>query len=419
MQHLLKLLFVLFIEFFSSLFAYTQTTLSLQKALQTARENSPILKSEKYNIGIAQAGLTEAKQRPNLTLNNQSLQLMQPNRFSPNTDWYNGKNRQIWWQLTKPFQVAGQGKNKIDVANKNIAVSEKEFAETERQLYADIASKWLDVWESKKQLSILQIAKQNIDTLLYINQLRYKNQVITQTDLVRTDLLAKQYAIQYKTALQEVITNENILRIALGSSQPISVDTSDNFMYRVSSNLDSLLQQALTNRSDLQVAQSMVDLANSNIKLQKSLAFPQPEVGVIWNPQNTIQYAGIYATIDLPFLDRNQGQIKKSILLKDQATQSSSLVEEKMKVEISSAFANYKIQQQNSQNFKAILQQSQDILNSVKYTYLKGGTTIIDFLEAQRSWLETQQNYYETMKLYRQSYIQLLFVTGLINQLAL
>lgn len=419
MQRFFKYLFIFSSVLLAHTINYSQQVLTLQKALQTAKTNSPALKNEKYNVAAAQTDLVAAKERPNLVLNNQSLQMMQPNHFAPNTNWSSGKNHQIWWQLTKSFQVAGQGKNRIDFATKNINFTEKDYAETERQLFLDVAEKWLNVWESKKQLQILEVAKQNIDTLVEINRLRFKNQVITQTDLYRTDLLAKQYAIQYKTALQEVITNENALKIALGATQNITVDISDNFLYNFSQNVDSLLQISLENRSDIQAAKSMIDVAESNIKLQKSLAYPRPEVGMIWNPQNTIQYAGIYATISLPFLDRNQGDIKKSIILKDQAEQQVTLLEDKMKVEVSTAFANYKIQQQNIANFETVLQQSKEILENVKYAYLKGGTTIIDFLEAQRSWLETQQQYYETMKLYRQSYVQLFYVTGLINQLAL
>jgi cobalt-zinc-cadmium efflux system outer membrane protein len=54
----------------------------------------------------------------------------------------------------------------------------------------------------------------------------------------------------------------------------------------------------------------------------------------------------------------------------------------------------------------------------VRYSYLKGSTTIIDLLEAQRSWLDTRQQYYDTEMQYRKATIELLFVTGLINQLA-
>jgi cobalt-zinc-cadmium efflux system outer membrane protein len=106
-------------------------------------------------------------------------------------------------------------------------------------------------------------------------------------------------------------------------------------------------------------------------------------------------------------------------LLKQQAEQHLFTIQSQLQTEITTAYASYKLQQQNVQNFQIILEQSQTILDNVKYAYLKGGTTIIDFLEAQRSWLETQQQYYDALQQYRQSYIQLLYATGLINQLAL
>lgn len=399
--------------------ANAQNNYTLQKALQTARANNPYLKTEQLNIGIAETDIITAKLRPNPILNNQSLQLMQPSQFPASTNWYNGQNRQVWWQLTKPFQVAGQRKYKIDVANKNVSFAEKNYIETERNIFSEVASKWLEVWTAQKQLEIIQIAKSNIDSLVLTNQIRYKNQVITQTDLYRTELLSKQYAIQYKTALQEVINRQNELKFLLGVQENLSIDSNDNFLFTMPQSIDSLLKQSLQNRSDIQTVKSLIDVSNSNIKLQKSLAFPQPELGFIWNPQNTIPYFGIYATVDLPFFNRNQGEIKKSYLLKDQAETQLFTIQSQIQTEISVAFSNYQLQQQNLESFNVLLQQSQTILDNVKYAYLKGGTTIIDFLEAQRSWLETQQQYYNAMQAYRQSYIQLLYATGLINQLAL
>lgn len=419
MKFILKFIFGVLLYFVICNPAKAQGNYTLQKALQTARTNNPYLKTEQLNIGIAQTDIITTKLRPNPILNNQTLQLMQPSQFPANTDWYNGQNRQVWWQLTKPFQVAGQRKYKIDVANKNVSFAEKNYTETERNIFSDVASKWLEVWTAQKQLEIIQIAKSNIDSLVLTNQIRYKNQVITQTDLYRTELLSKQYAVQYKTALQEVINRQNELKFLLGVQENVSIDEADNFLFTMPQSIDSLLKQSLQNRSDLQTVKSLIDVSNSNIKLQKSLAFPQPELGFIWNPQNTIPYFGIYATVDLPFFNRNQGEIKKSYLLKDQAERQLLTIQSQIQTEISVAFANYQLQQQNIESFNVLLQQSQTILDNVKYAYLKGGTTIIDFLEAQRSWLETQQQYYDAMQSYRQSYIQLLYATGLINQLAL
>lgn len=398
--------------------AAAQYHYTLQQALQTARTKNPALKTEKFNIAIAQTDLITARIRSNPTLNNQSLQLMQPSRFPADAHWPNRQNRQVWWQLTKSFQVAGQRRYKIDAANKNFAFAEKSYTEIERNLFLEVAAKWLEVWSAQKQLDILSTAKGNIDSLVTTNQIRFKNQVITQTDLYRTELLSRQYAIQYKTARQNLANKQSVLRYLLGVQDSISIDMDDNFPFSIPQSMDSLLSQSLQNRSDILTAKSLIDFSDSNIKLQKSLAYPQPELGMIWNPQNSIPYFGIYATIDLPIFNRNQGEIKKSFLLKDQAEQRLYTTQNQLYTEIKTAFASYQLQQQNVGNFQTVLHQSQAILDNVKYAYLKGGTTIIDFLEAQRSWLEIQQQYYDALQQYRQSYIQLLHTTGLINQLA-
>jgi len=89
-----------------------------------------------------------------------------------------------------------------------------------------------------------------------------------------------------------------------------------------------------------------------------------------------------------------------------------------IQTELSTAYNTYQTQKQNIEQFKDLLSKSESILSSVKYSYLHGGTTIVDYLEAQRSWLDTQQQYYDTLQQYRQSYIKLLYASGLINQMA-
>lgn len=404
---------------FSLSSVWSQTSqYNLQKALQTARNNSPLLKPQQYNVAIAEADVVTASLRPNLILNNQTLNLVQPSHFPANTHWYSGQNRQVWWQLTKPFQLPAQRKYKIQVAEQNVLLEQKIIKETERNLFQDVAIQWLDVWTASKQLDLLIQAKSNTDSLVVVNQLRYKNQVITETELIRTTLLADQYAIQLKSAEQTYQNALVNLKFLIGTTETITIDTNDQFLYLLPNNLDSLLRQALSSRSDLQTLKSVVTVADANIQLQKSFAWPQPELGVIYNPQNTIPYVGIYGTIELPVFSRNQGEIKKAVVLKQQAEQQLQTNQVQLQTELTTAYQVYQTQQSNLAKFDNLLSQSEKILTSVKYSYLRGGTTIVDFLEAQRSWLETQQQYYETMQEYKQSYIRLLYVSGYINQLA-
>ena len=398
--------------------AGAQSGYSLRMALKEARENNLALKAEKLSIDIAETDVVTAGLRPNPVLNNQALQLVSPSHFPERTGWLNGHNVQNWWQLTKTFQVAGQRANKLDFAGRNAVVAEKSYRETERSLFRDVAGKWLEAWIALKQLDMLGIAKSNVDSLTYINQLRFRNQVITQTDLFRTQVLARQYDIRYKAALQEIANRERELQQLLGRRENIAIDTADSFLPAFPAGRDSLLLQSLAVRSDVAAAKSAIEAAGSNIRLQKSLAYPQPELGIIWNPQNAVPYLGVYGTIDLPFFSRNQGEIRKSVIQKARAEQELESIQSRLETEVTNALASYETHRKNVQGFQPILEQSNLILENVKYAYLKGGTTIVDFLEAQRSWLDTRQEYYEALQEYRKSYIELLYATGTINQLA-
>lgn len=396
-----------------------QEKYSLQQALQTAQEHNLFLKTEQLNVNLAETEIISAKIRPNFVLNNETLQLMKSSEFEPNTDWHSPYNREAMWQVSKPFQIAGQRKNKIEVADKSMAYAQSTYGDNQRHLYYEVAKSWLEVWTLQKQLDVLTIAKGNMDTLVLNNQLRYKNQVITQTELFRTELLSRQYEIQYKSAVQELSNTKKQLGLLIGVQDNFSIDTTDDFIEDFPpTSPEDLLNQALNDRSDILAAKQWIEVSDSNIKLQKSFAYPQPEFGLIYNPQNQVPYFGISFGIELPFTNRNQGEIKKSHIEKEQAEIQLSAIERQLEIEVKTAYESYQLNQQNINSFKTIVAQSQTILENVKYAYLRGGTTIIDFLEAQRSWLETQQLYYEAVQEFRQSHIQLLFSSGLINQLA-
>ncbi|MEN2416285.1 TolC family protein [Flavobacterium mesophilum] len=396
----------------------SQTNYSLQKSLQTAKKNNLVLKGQYYDVDIAESDIVTAKLRPNLILGFNYIGIATEKNYAPNTGFFNSANTQTNVQLGKVFQLAGTRKNKIEFASQNSVLTQKNYNEIERNLFQDVGLKWVDVWAAQKQLEIVKRASSNLDSLVIINKVRLKNQVITETDLNRTTLLANQYVLEIKKAEQNLKNELLSLKYLLGTQEEINIDSNDDFVFVLPSNLEDFLQEGLDKRTDVLASKSIVDVANTNINLQKSLAYPQPELGLIYNPQNTIPYVGLYGTVELPFFSRNQGEIKKSSFLKQQAEQNLEATQVLIRAEITNAFNAYQTQKSNLENFTGLLTRSENILKSVKYSYLRGGTTIIDFLEAQRSWLDIQQQYYDSMQEYRRSYIKLLYASGLINQIA-
>ncbi|GEP93023.1 cation transporter [Chitinophaga terrae (ex Kim and Jung 2007)] len=387
------------------------------ETLQAAQKNNPFLRPASLDISIAQSDVITAGLRPNPVLNNQTLQLLGTEHFQPGTNFYNSHNNQSWWQLTKEFQFSGQRKLKQEVANRNVVTAERNYADIERNVLTSAGNKWLDVWFNKINLTLVQEAKDNIDSLLKIQQIRLKNQVISSSELLRTQLLLEQYQLQYRNAEQDYNNELQNLKLMIGRTDSISINEKDTAInYIATTRIDSLLQLSLQQRPDVQVVQSSIESAKSNIRLQRSLAKPVPELGVIYNPQNTIQYAGIYGTIPLPFFNRNQGEIRKSRLQLQQSEQSLSALQQQVQTEVQNAWRSFQLSRETMTKYRNIIEKSETVLQSVKYAYTRGGTTIIDFLDAQRTWFDTQKMYYEALYNYRKNYLQLLSVTGLINQ---
>lgn len=421
-----KLTCYLFSMSLLSLTASAQPTITLRQALQQVRTNSPVLRIERLNVNAAQADQVTANLRPNPSLNNQTLIQLTPTPGAEAVGPFSRQRRQFWIQATKEFDIHNkrQYRNRFAEATTNLAV--QNVAETERNLLFDAANRYLDAWYARVQLNLLQRAKANVDTLVKLNQVRLKNLVISTTDLTRTQLISDQYDIQTRTARQDLANRLNELRLALGTTDSINVAMNDSVVSpsvvnplghlpNVTVSEDSLLQLAATSRTDVKVAAASLEAARRNVDLQQVLAKPRNEAGFIWNPQNAIPYAGIFLTIELPVYSRNQGEIQKSRVLQEQTGQAAALVQARIRSEVETAYQSFITSRRNIDRYSGIRRDADQVLASVRYAYLRGATTLIDLLQAESSWFDTQTAYYQTLYTYRQNYVRLLYVTGEIN----
>ncbi|WP_232074188.1 TolC family protein [Spirosoma aureum] len=411
---------------YTSLGVLAQAPLTLRQALQQVRANSPALRVERLNISAAQADQTTANLRPNPVLNNQTLIQLTPTPGAEAVGPFGRQRRQFWLQATKEFDIYNKRQYRSRFAEASTNLATQSVAETERNLLFDAANRFLDAWYARIQLSLLQRAKANVDTLVQLNKVRLKNLVISNTDLTRTQLISDQYEIQTRTAQQDLLNRLNELRLVLATTDSINVAMNDSivsatvinplgFFPTVNASADSLLRLATTTRTDVKVAEANLETARRNVDLQQVLAKPRNEAGLIWNPQNAIPYAGVFLTIELPVYSRNQGEIQKSRVLQEQAGQAAALVQARIRSEVQTSYQSFVTSRQNVDRYTAIRRDADQVLASVRYAYLRGATTLIDLLQAQSSWFDTQTAYYQTLYTYRQNYVRLLYATGQIN----
>jgi cobalt-zinc-cadmium efflux system outer membrane protein len=393
---------------------YGKSVLSFQDCLKITKENNLNLKAELQKIRIAKADVLTARILPNPELNSQELFRAKP---KSGDSFYSGSNRQDWLQITQKIPVAGQRTNAIYLAERNLQLSQENLLEFERNLLFITANKWLDVWISSKVLDSIQRAKGDIHKLLQLNQVRLKNQVITQTEYLRTENLYKQYEINYYSAEQQYKNEIRNLSFYLAMNEPPNLDIDANFPFlSLSIEEEPLTKYALENRPDIKINISNKQIAIASLNLAESLSVPRPEVGFIYNPQNNDRYYGSFVTIPLPIFDRNQGNIlrQKEEILKSQY--EIEAIEKQIMIEVKNSIGQYKIDKENFERAKKIYLSAEKILETVQYSYLKGGTTIIDYFDAQRNWFDVLNLYYTSIYSYRKSYIQLLYVTNQIQR---
>jgi len=239
-------------------------------------------------------------------------------------------------------------------------------------------------------------------------------------------LISDQYDIQTRTAQQDLRNRLNDLRLVIGSADSINVALNDSIINpaftnplslypSVNASADSLMQLAAATRTDVRAAEANLESARRNVDLQQVLAKPRNEAGLIWNPQNAVPYAGVFLTLELPVYSRNQGEIQKSRVLQEQAGQAAALVQRQIRAEVQTAYQSFATSRQNIERYVGIRRDADRVLASVRYAYLRGATTLIDLLQAQTSWFDTQTAYYQALYTHRQNYVRLLYVTGQIN----
>ena len=92
--------------------------------------------------------------------------------------------------------------------------------------------------------------------------------------------------------------------------------------------IDDIISEGIKNRPDYRSTESSVKLDQANLSLQNSLAVPDLTIGGRWSRAGSYipEYYALSFSIDLPFFNRNQGNIEiaKLNLLSDEVNQMLS-----------------------------------------------------------------------------------------------
>jgi len=390
-----------------------QRVLTWSQAQDRFRANNPLLLAGKVTIDESRADEITANLRPNPNLNVtwDQFTLFHGNPYRPIAQSY----------LIESLDYLHEREHKRELrrasAQKATAISVSAQSDLERSLMFDLRDAFVRVLLAK---AVRQMAQDNLDYYdqeIEISQNRLKAGDISEADFQRVDLQRVQFESDLTTAEVNLRTSKIDLLTLLRDPVPVDqFDVSETFDFKEPViPLDELRKAAINNRPDLREAEESLEKARTDHRLAISNGSADPTFGVILShqpdPLNT--YLGVSVSVPLRIFDRNQGEKARTLLDIQRNEKLVDASELTALHDVDSAYASLESTLKLLRPYKArYLKEAQSVRSSVSFAYLHGGASLLDFLDAQKSYRDTELNYLNLVGAYFSAANQLNFAVG-------
>ncbi len=376
--------------------------ISLEDAIQMALQHNHSLLAARTVIQQNQAEETTANLRPNPVLmgDSQFLPIFQPSQFSAD---YLDNTAQFDLGVSYLFERGKKRQHRLQAAKDLTAVSRSQVADNERSLTFQVASQFTNVELAESTLELATEDLKSFQNTLNITEARYKAGDIGEDDLLKMKLQMLQFQMDLSAAQLARVQGLSDLRQLLGyESIAADYDIAGSFDYQqVKGNLDDFQSKALENRPDLQAARQGVTAANSQHELQKAIGKRDVTGQASYTHLGYSNDLSLFGQIQMPIFDRNQGEIARAGFAITQAQEQEKLASGQVMTDVRDAFeglrANDQIVGLYRSGYLDAAQQSRDI---TEYAYRHGAASLLDFLDAERSYRVTQLGYRQSLASY-------------------
>lgn len=387
--------------------------ISLDDAIQMALRHNHSLLAARTLIQQNQAAETTANLRPNPVLlgDSQFLPVFQPNNFSGD---YLNNTAQFDLGVSYLFERGQKRQHRLQAAKDVTAVSRSQVADNERTLALNVATSFINVELAESTLDLANQDLKSFQNSVDIAEARYKAGDIGEVDLLKIKLQMLQFQADVSAATLARVQGLSDLRQLLGyESVGPDYDVAGAFNYQpVKGILEDFQATALEDRPDLQAARLGLTAANSQLALQKAIA-KKDVTGQISYTHIALNDVSLFGQVQLPIFDRNQGEIARAGFVITQAQEQQLLASGQVMTDVRDAFEALRSNDQIIGLYRAgYLDEAQQSRDITEYAYRHGAASLLDFLDAERSYRATQLAYRQALASYLLSVEQLRAAVG-------
>lgn len=353
--------------------------------------------AEQYQVSITEAGIESAKvfPDPQLTLgayDNQERKL--------------GLGRGYSAGIGGIVELGGKRRRRIELAQSQADRSKALLVDYFRNLRADAALSYFKSIRLYERLKVLTSSYAGMRRLAEADSIRYRLGTATDTD-------ARQSRLEAASQLNEVYQSEADWRMSLVDLKQLMGDpTMDTQLFLVADfdgftrqyDLYALLDSAVLTRADAVSARLTRAIADQNLRLVQTGRLPDLGLsagymvaGEATNdiaPTPAYNSVSVSLSVPLKFSNRFRGDLKAARLLQDQSVVLQQQTELQIRTEVRQAYTRYQAAQKQLLHYRGtMLTDARQILDGKIYSYQRGEASLLEVLQAQRTYNEVQLGY--------------------------
>lgn len=381
--------------------AQQRRVLTLEEYLNNVKNNNISYLVEKYNVDIADANIKAARVFPDPELSVS---------YTNNQNWSLQMGYGVDAELGYTLELGGKRGARIRLAESEREMTEALLEDYFRNLRAEAIIAYYTALKQKKIYKIQHSSYLRMLDLSKADSIRYSLGSITEVDARQSRLEAASALNDLYSSegdLQEVIVQLLLFQGSANMEMPGTVAGELSYS-RYDFNLQELIVTAQNNRADLQAAIKSKQISQNNLRLVRANRAIDLGLSIGGSYSSIVQneiapapsFKGITAGITIPlrFSNTNKGELRAAELAVRQSELEYEATELQIASEVVQAYNKYTITSRQVEQFNiSLLDDAEMILNKKIYSYERGETSILEVLNAQRTYNETQTMYNETL----------------------
>ena len=395
----------------------TASLISLEQAIDLALAHSHSLKASRTLILQNEAQEITANLRPNPTLgaDTQFVPFFSPQDFS-------GENldnvQQFDVGISYLFERGHKRQRRLQAARDQTAVTRAQVTDAERTLVFSVGQQFISVLLAESTLEFALQDLKGFQQTVDIGEAQFKAGFIGEGDYLKIKLQLLQFQTDVSAARLAKEQALVSLRQFLGyDAVPANFDVIGDLAYEpLKINVEDLQMKAMRQRPDFRAAELGVTAAQSQILLAKANAKVDVNGTYDFTHVSGENTASLFANFELPIFNRNQGELARTRYALTQAQEQELAASDQVLFDVANAYEAVKSNDEVVQLYTSgYLKQAQDSRDISEYAYKRGAASLLDFLDAERSYRSVQLAYRQALGSYMTALEQLKEAVGTRN----